>query len=226
MSSGPKCAPSCCLPPHHCSPGVYHWYPRSGHMVTSFLRTSDERQGPSHHSALRLLLLPHISLIQEEEHQKLSPVFATVYLVEKIVLDTANIPITWYRWHDEQNKLTHRGQLLRVTSVAIVHHHVSALWIWSNSQAWVLNLLPWARRDIWPGGGSNATLFPDTTFGPNMVWWRSMPLFTPLTNLSVLLLLIGPRKGRAALIPPRWSYKEKGRGRQLSPLRRRYSVLL
>jgi hypothetical protein len=28
------------------------------------------------------------------------------------------------------------------------------------------------------------------------------------------------------LIPPRWSYKEKGRGRQLSPLRRRYSVLL
>jgi hypothetical protein len=63
-------------------------------MVTSFLRTSDERQGPSHHSALRLLLLPHISLIQEEEHQKLSPVFATVYLVEKIVLDTANIPIT------------------------------------------------------------------------------------------------------------------------------------
>ena len=59
-----------------------------------------------------------------------------------------------------QKELTRRGQLSRVTSVAIVHHHhVSTIYTVSNYWAWVLNFS--RSKDIWSGGGSNVTLFPD-----------------------------------------------------------------
>ena len=51
-----------------------------------------------------------------------------IYLVEKIVLDTANTPSHDIVDTTSQKELTRRGRLSRVTSVATLHHHVSTIY--------------------------------------------------------------------------------------------------